>query len=212
MPSQLRSLGSMDDREAVGDRGADASGGAGADKDPRFVLLKTRLASPVVAVAPVIQEPSTAPLQGEAAGEGQQGGVANPDQHKAFRLLETVRDFIPQIVRENDLLRQNIYELKSQAEAEIEAAERQMREWKTSADALQTRVDTLESVVLDLRSKLQRAESVAAIEKELSSKASREMAEAECLAKLFEDTVIASFGVGTMFEDALTRIATTASP
>ncbi len=50
------------------------------------------------------------------------------------------------------------------------------------------------------------SESIVAIEKELASKAGQDAAEAECLSKLFEDTVIRSFGVGTMFQDALARI------
>ncbi|MGI4765768.1 MAG: hypothetical protein ACRYGP_12035, partial [Janthinobacterium lividum] len=126
--------------------------------------------------------------------------------HKAFRLLEDVKAFIPQILNDNDLLRQSLVELRLQAEHGIESAEAQAREWKTSAELLKDQVTCLEATILDLKSQLHRSESIVAIEKELSSRSGQEAAEAECLSKLFEDTVIRSFGIGSLFQDALARI------
>ncbi len=176
----------------------------GFPKDSRFVLLRTR---PTSMMSSQMITAASSPL--ESADDPQSGSptlVSKGDHHKAFRLLEDVKEFIPQILGENELLRTNLLELKSQAEVEIEAAEQRTNEWKISAETYKETIDTLELMILDLRSKLQRAESVVAIERELSSKAGQEAAEAECIAKLFEDTVIQSFGIGTMFQNAISRI------
>ncbi len=173
-------------------------------KDSRFVLLRTRPTSPI---SSQVITAASSPL--ESVDDLQSDSptlVLKGDHHKAFRLLEDVKEFIPQILGENELLRTNLLELKSQAEIEIEAADQRTREWKISAETYKETIDTLEVMILDLRSKLQRAESVVAIERELSSKAGQEAAEAECIAKLFEDTVIQSFGIGTMFQNAISRI------
>lgn len=170
--------------------------------DPRLVQLRPRGALSSVEI-------------GDTIAIGAEQPVDHPDNllprakgghHKAFRLLEEVKAFIPQILQENDLLRHSLVDVRSQAEHEIESAEAQAWEWKTSAELLKDQVASLEAMVLELRSKLDMSESIVAIEKELASKAGQDAAEAECLSKLFEDTVIRSFGVGTMFQDALARI------
>ena len=173
-------------------------------RDSRFVLLKTRPSlSAVVATdsqVGILAEPTL-----DARKEAPNVPIKD-DRQQAFRLLDDVKAFIPRIIRENDHLRQNILAIKSQAEMEIEAAESRSQEWQSSAEALKGQVEILEAMVLDLKSQLVRSESIVAIEKELSSKAEKEAAEAECLAKLFEDTVTQSFGIGTMFQDALRRL------
>ena len=132
------------------------------------------------------------------------------DPQKAFRLLDDVKTLIPKMLAENDSLKRNLTKLKSEAEMEIEATEARLQNAENANGILRSQVETLEAMVLDLRGKLQKSEGLVAIEKELSSKVGQEAAEAECLAKLFEDTVISSFGNGTMFQDALTRIQPTA--
>ena len=170
-----------------------------------FVLNGTRSTS----ISGELPKAATTISTSQNSHESSQSPTINHEQHKAFRLLEDVKSFIPLVLRENELLKQNLIVLKAQAEGQIEAAEAKTQEWKYAADALKGQVDILESTVLDLRVKLQRAESILIVEKELSSKAGQEAAEAECLAKLFEDTVIQSFGIGTMFQDALARIEAT---
>lgn len=174
-------------------------------RDSRYVLLKSRLTSPRYdVVGNVTSFPAEPPkIEEPRERHASAGRHGRPD---AFRLLDDVKRFIPQILQDNDLLRQNLVELKSQAEAEIEAAEQGARDWKASAEILKGQVAALETMVLDLRAKLTRSETTLAVEKELSSKAGQDAAEAECLSKLFEDTVIESFGVGTTFQDALARL------
>ena len=172
-------------------------------RDARFVLMKSR---PPLSRSDVGGNVRSFPAE-PAKTEGQRERHAPPDRRPdAFRLLDDVRRFIPQILQDNDLLRHNLLALKSEAEAEIEASEQGAREWKAAAETLKGQVAALETMVLELRAKLQRSEAALAMEKELSSKADKDAAEAECLSKLFEDTVIQSFGVGTTFQDALARL------
>lgn len=193
----------MDEQVGTGAVPARRSDDVGPSKDSRFVLLKTR---------PTLLSNGHALSVAENAAPGVEPGMeegtpaSKTEQQKAFRLLEDVKDFIPKILQENELLRQNLLALKSQAEAEIESADARSREWEEANRSMKLQVETLEAMVFDLRGKLQRAEGAAAIEKELSSKISQEAAEAECIAKLFEDTVIQSFGAGSMFQNALARI------
>ena len=172
-------------------------------EDPKFVLLRSRFLSPADRQKGAGATPPAAPAVKEAPKELK---VAVKRDHKqAFSLLEDVKEFIPKLLKENDLLKQNIFEIKCQAEAEIDAAESQSGEWKLSIEVLKKQIESLEATNLDLRVRLQRSEAVVAIEKELASKVGQDAAEAECLAKLFEDTVIQSFGVGSMFQDALAK-------
>lgn len=136
------------------------------------------------------------------------GHPADPKDNvpSAFDILEDVKNFIPNVMRENDRLRHSIVAIQSQAEKEILAAETMAQDWKSLAESFKAQITTLEAMVLDLRSKLQTTEFAAAADREIASKSMQDAAEAECLSKLFEDKVISSFGIGTMFQDALARI------
>ncbi len=174
-------------------------------RDSRFVLLRPRPAPSGYDGGGNVTSFPAEPATGEEPRD-RHAPSDEPARPAAFRLLDDVKRFIPQILQDNDLLRRNLLDLKSQAEVEIEAAEQQAQEWKASAETLKGQVAAFETMVLELRAKLLRAEAALAVEKELSSKAGQDAAEAECLSKLFEDTVIQSFGVGTTFQDALARL------
>ncbi|RYB03273.1 hypothetical protein [Lichenibacterium ramalinae] len=136
------------------------------------------------------------------------GQPADPKDNalSAFDILEDVKNFIPNVMRENDRLRHSIVAIQSQAEKDILTAETMAHDWKSLAESFKSQITTLEAMVLDLRSKLQTTEFAAAADREIASKSMQDAAEAECLSKLFEDKVISSFGIGTMFQDALARI------
>lgn len=124
----------------------------------------------------------------------------------AFGLLEDVKRFIPLLLKENEDLRAGMAHLEDRSRREIETLQAQTREWQSVADELTAEVTTLEANILDLQRQLRSAEAEAAKERDFASKAGQEAAEAECLSRLFEDTVISSFGIGTMFQEAVGRI------
>ena len=185
-----------------------SSEAVGAVKESTFVSLKSRLPQFEGAQIGVVTSFPTRAVADRSSDA--LTSISKNDPQKAFRLPEDVKVLIPKILAEKELLKLNLVELKSQAEAQIEATEERSQASEAANGALRSKIETLEAMVLDLRAKLQKSEGLIAVEKELSSKVSQEAAEAECLAKLFEDTVISSFGVGTMFQDALTRIQLTA--
>lgn len=145
-----------------------------------------------------------------AAGAGAAAAPAEKPGHAAaFGLLEDVKRFIPLLVKENEELRTGMARLEERTRQEIASLQDQTREWQAVADELTGEVTTLEAVILDLKAQLRAAEADVARQRDLASKAGQEAAEAECLSKLFEDTVISSFGIGTMFQDAIVRIGAT---
>ncbi len=132
---------------------------------------------------------------------------AQTASNDAFALLEEVKRFIPLLMKENDELRASLDAHNRKAQADVRLLQDQANEWQSVADELTAEVTSLGATVLDLRGRLERAESAAAGEREVATKASQQAAEAECLSKLFEDTVISSFGIGTMFQNARARIS-----
>ena len=166
-------------------------------------LLRARAPAPPLA-QPHDVSPAAAPA---AASVGATIPPAERTGHAAaFGLLEEVKRFIPLLVKENEDLRTGMARLEDRTRQEIARLQDQTREWQAVADELTGEVTTLESVILDLKTQLRAAEADVARQRDLASKAGQEAAEAECLSKLFEDTVISSFGIGTMFQDAVERI------
>ena len=167
-------------------------------------LLRARSPAPLVAQPRDLPAASAAP---DGASAGAAPSAAERTGHAAaFGLLEDVKRFIPLLLKENEDLRAGMARLEDRSRREVETLQGQTREWQSVADELTAEVTTLEATILDLQRQLRSAEAEAAQERDLASKAGQEAAEAECLTRLFEDTVIASFGIGTMFQEAVVRI------
>ena len=186
----------------------ETAGGAPQDVPPNPNISKVsllRARSPASPLAPSREVPRD-PAPSAAGAEAATSPSDKPGHAAAFGLLEDVKRFIPLLLKENEELRAGLERREERSRQEIEALQDQTREWQSVADELTAEVTTLEAAVLDLKRQLRAAEAEVARERELASKAGQEAAEAECLSKLFEDTVISSFGIGTMFQEAVERI------
>ena len=188
----------------------ETSGGASQDVPSNPNILKVSLlrartpVSPLVPPRDVSRDAAVAPAA--ASADAPTSPSDKPGHAAAFGLLEDVKRFIPLLLKENEALRTGMARLEERSRQEIETLQDQTREWQSVADELTAEVTTLEAAILDLKRQLRAAEADIAKERELASKAGQEAAEAECLSKLFEDTVISSFGIGTMFQEAVERI------
>lgn len=95
---------------------------------------------------------------------------------------------------------------KDEARAEIETAQDVAREWQEVAATLKAKVDDADRTLSAMRARAEAAERELALTQADADRSQKAAAEAECLSSLFQETVIASFGVGSAGHSILENV------
>lgn len=95
---------------------------------------------------------------------------------------------------------------KDEARAEIETARDVAREWQEVASTLKAKVDDADRTLAAMRSRAEAAERELAETQATADRSQQAAAEAECLSSLFQEKVIASFGIGSAGHSILENV------
>ncbi len=132
----------------------------------------------------------------------------NQNHNVALKLLDEVSSVVPVLVQENQALRLKLTIAKERAAIDIESARELACEWRKTAEEMELRANALEAQLKEFQERAERAEQAANADRELALKSTQDAAEAECLSSLFEDKVLSSFGIGSLFQTAMDKIRT----
>ena len=129
--------------------------------------------------------------------------VPRPYTDTAFELLGEVSKAFPALVQRCTQLEADLAETRDMARAEIETAGEVAREWQQIATALKMQVEGLETGFAAMKQRAEAAEQTALALRQDVEQSQHAAAEAECLSSLFQEKVIASFGVDSLLHPML---------
>lgn len=115
----------------------------------------------------------------------------------ALDLLSEVAAALTTLMSRCRALEEAIATTKAEARAEVESAQDVAREWQEVTATLKARVDDADRTLAAMRARAEAAERELAQTRAAADRSQQAAAEAECLSSLFQEKVIASFGVGS---------------
>ncbi len=165
-----------------------------------FRQIARRTTAPLTSLAPAT--PARAP---EAPP------VGRPASDVALDLLSEVSTALPALMGRCQSLEETIATTQEQARADLEAANDVAREWQQIAHTLKVQVEELEKEVAAGKRRAEAAEQESVSIRSVAERSQKAAAEAECLSSLFQEKVIASFGVGSAGHSILESVRARAS-
>ena len=97
---------------------------------------------------------------------------------------------------------------KEQARLDVESAQDVAREWQEVATTLKGQITQADRALSVMRQRAEAAEHELALTQAVVDQSQKAAAEAECLTSLFQEKVIASFGVGSAGHSILESVRT----
>lgn len=115
----------------------------------------------------------------------------------ALDLLGEVAAALAALMNRCQTLEEGIAATKEQARLDVEAAQDVAREWQEVATTLKGQITGADRALSSMRQRAEAAEHELALTQAVVDQSQKAAAEAECLTSLFQDKVIASFGIGS---------------
>ena len=115
----------------------------------------------------------------------------------ALELLAEVSEALPAVLARCRALEAALATSRETGRAELEAANEVIREWQGIAETTRAQLEAADDNATALRHRAEAAEATLEVVRGDVDRAQQAAAEAECLSSLFEEKVMAAFGVGT---------------
>ena len=123
--------------------------------------------------------------------------AAGVTPQQALDLLCEASTALPALMARCHGLEAALADSKEKGRVDLEAANEVAREWQGVAERLRTQLEAVEKNAAALRSRAETAEADLTAVRADADRAHQTAAEAECLSSLFQEKVIAAFGIGS---------------
>lgn len=115
----------------------------------------------------------------------------------ALQLLGEVANALATLMSRCQDLEHAMAATKEQARLDVDSAQDVAREWQEVATTLKKQIDQGDKTLSAMRQRAEAAEHELALTQAVVDQSQKAAAEAECLSSLFQEKVIASFGIGS---------------
>lgn len=132
-----------------------------------------------------------------AAGPVPPAPAARVKSDTALDLLGEVSSALTALMSRCQALEDGMAATKEQARLDVDSAQDVAREWQEVATTLKGQITQADRALSVMRQRAEAAEHELALTQAVVDQSQKAAAEAECLTSLFQEKVIASFGVGS---------------